>query len=215
MDESGTDRPPPSASADIALITRAVTVTASVDDSGDSMLVVRPVADSAALGVTIKPGDLVEVYWAGSAEERALPARVSEVDGGGSPRWHLTVTGPTRRSQRRRAVRVAVELPVAIPWAGGQATGVTEDLSEAGLRARVDGWGLPPDPGAVIHVNVTLDGGEDVVAARGEVLRMQNRGGQWLLSLQFVALPEADQDRLRRRVFASLREQRAAAADDD
>jgi hypothetical protein len=213
MSESPTDRPPTSATADVALITRALTVTASVDASGATSLVVRPEVGGLSGGVAVRPGDLVEVYWAGADEERSLPARVAEVGGNGVPTWHLTITGPSGRSQRRKAVRAAVALPVVIPWAGGQATGATEDLSEAGLRARVDGWGLPPDPGTTLTVLVTLDD-DQVVSARSQVVRVQDRGGEWVLSVGFRDLPDADADRLRRRVFSALREERAAEADD-
>lgn len=211
MEEPGTDRPEPSAAADIALITRGVTVTANVAESGSEVLVLCPAAGAPG-AVTLKEGDLVEVYWAGESEERSLPARVAAVDEGDVPRWHLTVTGPTRRSQRRKAVRVAVDLPVTMPWAGGLAAGLTEDLSEAGLRARVDGWGVAPDPGTRIRLDVTLDAAEGALDVAGEVVRLQVRGAQWLLSVRFLDLTERDEDRLRRRVFAAMREERARAA---
>ncbi|SNR63884.1 hypothetical protein [Blastococcus mobilis] len=38
------------------------------------------------------------------------------------------------------------------------------------------------------------------------------RGAQWLLAMQFVRLPENVADRLRRRVFQSLRGERAKTA---
>jgi c-di-GMP-binding flagellar brake protein YcgR len=37
------------------------------------------------------------------------------------------------------------------------------------------------------------------------------RGARWTLSLRFPALPEKEQDRLRRRVFRAMREDRARA----
>jgi hypothetical protein len=213
MSELDTDRPSTSATADVALVTRALTVTAGVDASSATTLVVRPESGGLSSDHPVRPGDLVEVYWAAADEERSLPARVAEVDGDGAPRWHLTITGPSGRSQRRKAVRAAVALPVSIPWAGGQASGLTEDLSEAGLRARVDGWGLPPDAGTPLVALLTV-ADDEVVRVRGQVVRVQDRGGAWVISLQFAGLPDADADRLRRRVFAALREERAAAADD-
>ncbi|WP_409331316.1 PilZ domain-containing protein [Trujillonella humicola] len=212
MSEPHRDRPPASAAADVALITRAVTVAAGVESSGSDVLVVRP--EGLLPGTSVGPGDLVEVYWAGTEEERSLPAKVTEVSGNGSPLWHLSVTGPSARSRRRKAVRAAAVLPVTAPWAGGQLAGVTEDVSEAGLRARVDGWGLPPDHGTILTVAIAL-GEQDVVTARGRVVRLQDRAGEWVISLEFTDLPERDADRVRRSVFAALREQRAAETADD
>ncbi|WP_029433006.1 PilZ domain-containing protein [Blastococcus sp. URHD0036] len=212
MSEPDGDRPESSATADVALITRAVTVAASVESAGSEVLVVRP--EGLVSGLTVGPGDLVEVYWAGTDEERSLPARIAEVESNGSPLWRLTVTGPSTRSRRRKAVRAAAVLPVTIPWAGGQLTGVTEDLSEAGLRARLDGWGLPPEPGTELGLGISLTA-DDLVTARGRVVRLQDHGGTWTVSVEFVDLPERDADRVRRSVFGALREQRAAETADD
>jgi c-di-GMP-binding flagellar brake protein YcgR len=45
------------------------------------------------------------------------------------------------------------------------------------------------------------------------VVRLQARGASWLLSLRFLNMQERDQDRVRRRVFQALREERARATD--
>jgi c-di-GMP-binding flagellar brake protein YcgR len=45
------------------------------------------------------------------------------------------------------------------------------------------------------------------------VIRQQSRGARWLMSLRFLNLEERDGDRLRRRVFQALREERARQAD--
>nr|WP_280790926.1 PilZ domain-containing protein [Blastococcus sp. TF02A_35] len=121
----------------------------------------------------------------------------------------MTATGPAERSQRRRAVRARVEVPVTMPWSDGMLSGHTVDLSEAGLRALVDGWGLPPDNGAKIQVGVDLR--ERTVHLRGEIVRQTVQGPRWLLSVRFLDVPEGDSDSLRRRVFQALREERAAA----
>jgi len=46
------------------------------------------------------------------------------------------------------------------------------------------------------------------------VVRTQARGARWVMSIRFVNIQEKDQDRVRRRVFQALREERARAADD-
>jgi len=209
MSDIAASRPQESIQADVTLITRGITVTARVDVSTDSVLVVQPQGGSEALSPAVKPGDRVEVFWVGEQEELALPARIDEVDAGEQPRWRLTPTGPAERSQRRRSVRAHVELPVVIPWLDGQMTGATLDLSEAGTRVLVDGWGLPPEPGTRLRLNLTL--GEALLDLRGELVWQRARGVQWVLAVHFDDVPERDADRLRRRVFEELRAERSRA----
>jgi c-di-GMP-binding flagellar brake protein YcgR len=42
---------------------------------------------------------------------------------------------------------------------------------------------------------------------------MVARGARWMLSLSFLRIEEKDQDRIRRRVFQALREERARLAE--
>jgi c-di-GMP-binding flagellar brake protein YcgR len=144
-------------------------------------------------------------------EERMLPAEVKDVDDGGTLRWHLTVTGPAERSTRRTAVRAVVEVPVRLRMNNTEVKGDTVDLSEGGMRALVDGWGLAPEPGTVAEIDIELD--PDVVRVRGSVVRQEERAGRWVLSMRFDGIHEKDGDRLRRRVFQALREERARADD--
>jgi len=55
---------------------------------------------------------------------------------------------------------------------------------------------------------------DGVVKTRAEVVRTQARGARWVMSIRFVDIQEKDQDRVRRRVFQALREERAKKADD-
>ena len=207
MGETDADRPERTAEADVTLVARGITVTASVDESGASTMVLNPTLGSVPSEVTVKPGDAVEVYWVSGDEERMLSAAVTGVETGGGARWHLAVSGPSERSQRRRTVRARVELPVAIPWAGGEMVGHTLDLSEAGTLVLVDGWGVPPEPGDLVVVGLDLDG--TVLDVSGHVVRQQFRSVQWLLAIHFTDTLERVQDRLRQRVFQALREERA------
>jgi hypothetical protein len=184
MSELDDDRPEASAQADVTLVARGITVTAAVHESSTKLLVLKPMLGSL-------PRDTA----------------VSEVETDRGARWYLSVDGPSERSKRRRTVRARVELPVQIPWAGGEMVGRTHDLSESGTLALVDGWGLPPEPGAQIMVSLNL--GQSYLDVRGEVLRQQFRAVQWLLAIRFTNTTESVQDRLRRRVFQALREERA------
>ena len=208
MNESDADRPEVSSSADVTLVTQGVTVTASVEVSSDMGLIVRPTAGWAA-EAPVEPGDPVEVYWVSGYEERTLPARISAVEDDHS--WRLAPTGPAERSQRRKAVRGRLELPVVIPWAGSLLSGTTIDVSEGGLKALLDGWGLPPDPGTRTSLSITLEDG--VLDLTGEVVWHHARGAQWVVAVRFYDVPDKAADRLRRRVFQALREERALLAD--
>jgi hypothetical protein len=205
------DRPTEMTEADVTLVSRGITVQASVVLSNALALVIRPTAERYARAVGIKVGDPVELFWNTGFEERMLPAEVSSVDDGGSLCWNLTVTGEATKSTRRKAVRATVELPVRLRLNNSEVAGETIDLSEAGMRASVDGWGIPPLPGTVASVDVEID--RDVVRVHGTVVRQEERAGRWVLSLRFDDVPEKDGDRLRRRVFQALREERARSAD--
>jgi PilZ domain-containing protein len=209
MGELDGDRPGQSVEADVTLVARGITVTAAVHESSTHLLVLKPLLGTVPRDTTVKVGDAVEVFWVRGDEERMLSGSVSEVETGRSPRWYLSVNGPSERSKRRRTVRARVELPVRIPWAGGEMVGQTQDLSESGTLVLVDGWGLPPEAGNPLTVSLNL--GSSHLDIRGEVLRQQSRAVQWLLAIRFTNTSESVQDRLRARVFQALREERARA----
>jgi c-di-GMP-binding flagellar brake protein YcgR len=206
------DRPETSTQADVTLIARGVTVTARVEKSEPHVLVVVPAGEGTAWKTSVKRGDKVEIYWVGGNEERTLKGSINEVEleDDDEPRWYVAVSGRAERSQRRRAVRAPVEAPVEIPWLDGQLKGLTLDLAEAGMRALLDGWGLPPVAGTRIQIQLTLE--EDLLDLDGEVVwHVEKAGGQWMMAVRFVDIAERDADRLRKRVFQALREERARA----
>ena len=203
------DRPDASTQADVTLVSRGITVTATVTRSDEFRLVVSPAGADRAWREAIKPGDPVEVYWVSGYEERTLPAKVAGVDHSEAPSWDLVPTGPAERSQRRKAVRAKVALPIILPWSGGLLRGTTIDLSESGLKTLLDGWGLPPESGTPVVLTLSLE--DDVtLELAGEVAWGADRGtGQWVIAVQFTDVGERDGDVLRRRVFRALREERA------
>ena len=206
------DRPRMSTSADVTLVSRGVTVTARVELASAEIVVVGQNAGGTEwLAGSVAANDPAELYWIGGTEEWTLAGTVVEVEDGNSPRWHIAVDGPAERSQRRRAVRGRVQIPVLIPWAGALMTGTTVDLSEGCMRALMDGWGVPPEPATPATATLTLD--EDTVELRGEIVWTSARGARWLMAMRFVNVPEHVGDVLRRRVFQALRDERAASAD--
>jgi c-di-GMP-binding flagellar brake protein YcgR len=213
MTELDVDRPEERSEADVTLITRGLTVAARVEISEETRIVVCPAGEGAEWKTTVNAGDAVEVYWVGGQEERTLRALISAVEAeeGEDPRWHLSVNGPAARSQRRKAVRARVELPVLFPWSGGTVSGKSVDISEAGMRALVDGWGLPPESGVGLFVTITLE--DAVVDVSAQVVWHADRGKQWLMAMKFNDVPEKTADQLRRRVFKALRDERSRSLD--
>ena len=218
-----THRPARDADIEFILVTRGITIPSQVEQSDESGLVLRPHLSALLHKIVVRPGEVVEVYWQGTEDEQSMPARISEVENA-AERLHLTPTGPARRSQRRRAVRAAIELPVLFKVAGIPLFGRTIDLSEAGLRAVVDGWGLPPEPGTSVEADLTLDDAPPTVdlpavadaailSLAGVIVRQRPVRARWELSMQFHGLPQNIEDRLRRRVFRALREERARDVD--
>lgn len=210
MIDENLDRPEESGSADVTLVSRGITVPVCVEVSSTGLVVVRPSAGAPPSRDTIELGDAVELYWVGGYEERTLGGTVSSIENGSEPRWHLSVKGQAERSQRRKAVRGRVQIPVIIPWAGRQMEGTTVDLSEAGMRALVDGWGVPMESGTTTQL--TLDVDEALIHLKGEIVWTVERGAQWLMAMKFLDVPEKAADLLRRRVFQALRDERAAQA---
>lgn len=212
MSEPGVDHPEVDTEADITLTGRGISVSSRVEYATESVVVVRPSTGDYVEAAVAKVGDKVEIFWRNGEEGRSAPAEVAEVEEGAAPRWTMTVTGEAEHSQRRKAVRARVSMPVKAVYQGGtELIGEAIDISENGMRALIDGWGLPPEPG--MKVDLTLDLGDGAMKVVGEILRQQSRGARWLMSIRFLGLQEKDEDRLRRRVFQALREERARGKD--
>jgi hypothetical protein len=207
----GVDHPEEQTEADVALTGRGISVSSRVEQVHDGLVVVRPSVGGYAGGQVVRPGDAVEVFWRTADDQRIVPAVVESAGTHPVVRWRLRPTGPAEQSQRRQAVRARVTLGIEVGQGSYEYTGETVDVSEGGMRAQLEGFGLVPEPGTRMDVVLTLDDGE--LRGAAEVVRAQDRGTRWLLSIRFVDLAERDADRLRRRVFQALREERARAVD--
>jgi PilZ domain len=209
--EPGVDQPAEQSEAEVTLTGRGISVSSRVEFVGEGVLTVRPSVGDYVQQIVAAVGDRVEVFWKAGEETRALPAEVLQAEGGAAPRWRLQITGPSEVSQRRQAVRGRVSLPLEIGYGSAEITGETVDLSENGMRAAADGLGVPPEPGSALDLLVQLEDGP--LKVKGEVVRFSARGARWLLSIRFRDVQEKDGDRIRRRVFQALREERARQAD--
>ena len=209
--EPGIDHPEVDSEAQISLSGRGITVSSRVEAVEGDVYVVRPSVGDYVDGAVVTAGNLVEVLWQRPEDQRAVPAEVVSVESGAVLRWRLRVTGPAEVTQRRKAVRGRVVVPVEVGVASMELKGETGDLSEDGARISVDGFGIMPEPGDAVDLRFDLEDG--VLATRAEVIRVAARGARWFMSMRFVKPEEKDQDRIRRRVFQALREERARLAD--
>jgi c-di-GMP-binding flagellar brake protein YcgR len=208
----GVDHPEEQSEAEVTLIGRGISVSTRVEVVHEGFIAVRPSVGEFVEQVVVKVGDAVEVFWKTEDSQRALPAEVTEVEQGAVIRWRMRATGPAETSQRRKAVRGRVAVSVMAGYGSIDLKGQTVDLSEAGLRAEFEGLGAPPEAGAKLELSIALEDGG--LKTQAEVVRTQARGSRWVMSIRFVSIQEKDQDRVRRRVFQALREERASKADD-
>lgn len=207
MDAVGATRPEADTEAEVVLRDHPVSVSARVEHVDAGFLVVRPSAGEFVEQQVVRVGDQVQVAWRDAVAGWALPAQVTTVERGTVPRWHLAVLGPAEELQRREAVRARLAVPVTVVLNGADLEGEVRDLSEGGVRVSLEAFGDPPPSGTVVPLTVHLEDGE--ITAHAEIVWHWNRGTRWGVSLQFLDLPEKEQDRLRRRVFQAMREERA------
>jgi PilZ domain len=208
----GVDHPVEQTEAEVTLTGRGISVSSRVEVVHDGFIAVRPSAGEFVDQVVVRVGDPVEVFWRAEDTQRAVPAEVTEVEQGAVVRWRMRITGPAETSQRRKAVRGRIAVPVEAEHGSVELKGTTLDLSEAGLRAEFEGMGAPPEAGTKLALTIHLE--DAVVRIKAEVVRTQARGARWIISISFVDIQETEQDRVRRRVFQALREERAKRADD-
>ena len=207
MDAAGATRPEPDDEAEVTPRDHRVAVSTRVEQAGTGSLVVRPSVGDFAEQDVVRVGDHVQVFWRDSASGWALPAQVSTVERGSVPRWHLAILGPAEQIQRREAVRARLAVPVTAVLGDVDLEGEVIDLSEGGVRAVLEAFGHPPLPGTVVPLTVHLEDGE--VTTRAEIVWHRARGTRWGVSLRFLDMSEKEQDRVRRRVFQAMREERA------
>jgi hypothetical protein len=206
------DHPEEGTEAAVSIVGRNIAVDSRVDSVRDGVLVLRPSVGDFVEQSVVTVSDRVDVTWFSGAGHRALPAQVLSVERGEVVLWRLQVTGPAESSQRRQAVRASLVVPVQVRYGAVEAAGETVDLSEGGTRITLLPVGVPPEAGEAI--GLVVDVGGESLTIKAELIRwQQTRAGNWLLSVRFLQLRESEQDRVRRRVFQALREQRAREAD--
>lgn len=151
----------------------------------------------------------LRLYWSAPGGVHTVLARVAmrwPVRTG--VRWQLLPAGSAERSNRRDAVRAPLRLKLQVVDRRGGTVfrGRTTDLSEAGLRGRLEPGPHAPVEGAAVDLGLLLRGA--VFPAAGTLQTVIGDETGWDVTLAFVDLPESMADLLRAQVFAALREQR-------
>ena len=210
MIEPGIDTPLVDGEAHVSLPGRGITVSSRVEAVDGDALVLRPSVGEFVGQTLVAVGSAVEVQWQRPQEMRSAPGEITAVEQGTLLRWRLRLTGPAELTQRRNRVRSRIVLPIGVGIGTMDFEAETADLSEAGARVSLDGFGILPDHGTPVDLRIEVDGVR--LDIKGEVIRSASRGARWTLSVRFSGLPEKHEDRIRRRVFQALREERARLA---
>src|SRR3954465_9524573 len=153
----GVDHPEEQTEAEVTLPGRGISVGSRVEVVQNEFISVRPSVGEFVDQVVVKVGDVVKLFWKTEDAQRALPAEITNVEQGPVIRWRMRATGPAEASQRRKAVRGRVTVPVTAGYGAIELKGETVDISEAGLRAEFEGMGAPPESGAKIDLILTLE----------------------------------------------------------
>ena len=99
-----------------------------------------------------------------------------------------------------------MRVPVTVTFDGDPLQGTTIDLSEGGAACAFPAGGWLPMSGSAVELTLSLD---DVrIWLSGVVVQVVVRR-DWILTVQFLDVPERDQDVIRAHVFAVLRRERA------
>ncbi|SCX39608.1 PilZ domain-containing protein [Klenkia marina] len=186
-----------------------VDVVAGAEVLTGHVALVRPGAVVVELPVEPVRTEPLRIYWAAPEGVHTVLARLGlrwPVRTG--VRWQLLPAASPERGNRRDAVRapVRLELQVTDFATGAVFRGRTTDLSEAGLRARVETGPHAPGEGAAVDIGLLLRGA--VFPAAGTLRTVVGDATGWDITVAFVDLPESMADLLRAQVFAALREQR-------
>jgi len=188
---------------------------------GDEHIAVSAPKDSSLQPVSLPLGEQLDLVWSSRGQLRSLSVVLTSIQDGPTPCWHLRPVGVVRRGQRRQAVRAPMTVPVHLGLEPARIRGTTFDVSEGGLRCvleveRRSGHSADagkvvaePAPGVGEVVRLTTLLPDLTISCRAEITRHYPRtDGRLELSARFIGLTEHEQDAIRARVFARLRQLR-------
>lgn len=161
----------------------------------DTVLVAAPIGAPAALMES--GGRVVEVSWPSKRGRHCQRCLLVERTSGRSRLWRLRPTGEPELLQRRRFVRARATIPVVVALPGATVPGVTVDLSEGGMRIRIERCVVPDE--TPVHVQIVLDG--DELALAGQVVRALGSERGWVELVVTFDTECRETDAIRRFVF--------------
>lgn len=183
-------------------------VTSRVDDLAVGGVVLSAPTDTAGAPLPVAVDDELELCWTSDRGLWGCHATVVAHTRKPLPQWTVTATAAPVLRQRRDAYRLPMETIVLLQVGGRVTEAGLLDLSDTGLRVRVDaGFAVPR--GAPLQVTLPLEDGQLVAAA--EVARSGRadvRDG--ILGLRLLGLDLRQGDRIRRHLVNAQLRQRAA-----
>jgi hypothetical protein len=164
-----------------------------------------------AEGLEPEKGERLLIMWEDVAGPHTLPCSFAATVPRELPQWRVQPDGVARDDQRRRHVRAATEGAVTIIRDHQALPGTLLDLSEGGLRCRLD------DADAVVGVgdlvSCVLRLGLKELDLRGRVGQVHLEIGEpRVLAISFLDVSLTQADELRRHVFAEQARARAHSA---
>lgn len=186
-----------------------------VEDVDGQMLTVAAPLGKGDLEVPDDGAEL-EVFWTGTRARYVLPVRMMGQTRDRPPRWHLLAVGRATRQTRRSYVRGGGGGPAEIVRTGrveqarndvavssrsggsnGPQQGTVIDISEGGVRCRMDSADLIP--GDQVRVRVRL--GDAALDLNGSVLLVREQSPDGVDVVVVYQLSESDAQTVRRYVF--------------
>jgi hypothetical protein len=137
----------------------------------------------------------------GVSTARAEVVTVDPVPGRTSVRWHVRLVGAIEVVQRRHTARAFGAGPVALTPSNSRLAAVHDgtllDISERGLRCRIENPTLRQHDPVLVHVGL----GEHVLEMRGEVIRVTRASDGFAEVAVGYTPAEAEGARIRRYVY--------------
>jgi hypothetical protein len=174
------------------------------DFDGDNCVIAEP---SAPHTDPVDPARVTNGFFLGWVNGRGAleaPVDLVAVNHEPVPTWTVKAVGPEIETQRRRFVRLHIDLIVKLYILEGGAPTHAQllDISEGGLRCRVDRWFI--DPGEkCFPVEVTLD--EQDYYLQGQIMwrSSADETSHREFGIQFKDLEPATADKIRSQIFAA------------
>ena len=181
-----------------------------VEDYADHDLVIAaPAAPHTRPIAPPRNGDGFFLGWVYGTGALERPVTLVEHREGAIPTWRVRSIGDAIEVQRRNYVRADVEMDVVLHLLEGGAptNAVTLDVSEGGLRCRIDRWAL--DPGSRnFSIEFPFDGNDHIMRARIAWWGNLDSHGHRVIGVRFVDITPRLADAIRARIFSIQLEQR-------